>query len=63
MSLAFQIATIAKVFLYDLGELTGLYRIGSIAGLAVCLLVVSLLYQRFVFGGSRPNVDASRAQP
>ncbi|MCP3920896.1 MAG: DUF2339 domain-containing protein [bacterium] len=63
MSLAFQVATIAKVFLYDLGELTGLYRIGSIAGLAVCLLVVSLLYQRFVFGGSRPDVDASRAQP
>jgi uncharacterized membrane protein len=59
MSLAFQVVTIGKVFLYDLGELTGLYRAGSMMGLAVCLLLVSLLYQRFVFRkstqGSEPE--------
>ncbi len=48
-SLVLLLATIAKLFLYDLSELEGLYRVGSFAGLAVSLLCVSLLYQRFVF--------------
>ncbi|MEE8467703.1 MAG: DUF2339 domain-containing protein, partial [Planctomycetota bacterium] len=50
MSLGITMLTVAKVFLYDLGNLRGLYRVGSLAGLAVCLLLVSFLYQRFVFG-------------
>ncbi len=49
VSLAFLILTIGKVFLYDLGELKDLYRVASLAGLAVSLLLVSLAYQRFVF--------------
>lgn len=49
MSLAVLMAALAKVGLWDLGELTGLFRIASIAGLAVALLAVSVLYQRFVF--------------
>ncbi|MEM7306411.1 MAG: DUF2339 domain-containing protein [Planctomycetota bacterium] len=48
-SLLLFLGTIAKVFLYDLGELDGLHRVGSLAGLAVSLITVSLLYQRFVF--------------
>lgn len=52
-SLGFFLATIAKVFLYDLGELRGLHRVGSLVGLAVALLSVSLLYQRFVFRAPR----------
>jgi hypothetical protein len=48
-SLAFFLAAIVKAFLYDLGTLQGLYRVGSLVGLAFALLVVSLLYQRFVF--------------
>jgi uncharacterized membrane protein len=48
-SLAFFLATIAKVFLYDLRFLHGLSRVGSLVGLAFALLAVSLLYQRFVF--------------
>jgi uncharacterized membrane protein len=48
-SLALLIGTIAKVFLFDLGSLGGLYRVASLLGLAVSLLSVSLLYQRFVF--------------
>jgi len=55
MSLVFLLATIAKVFLYDLRELQGLYRAGSMLGLAVCLLIVSALYQRFVF--RKPEAD------
>ena len=48
-SLALFFITIGKVFLRDLGDLEGLYRVGSLAGLAVSLIVVSLFYQRFVF--------------
>jgi len=49
VSLAFLLLAIAKVFLYDLGELEDLYRVLSLVGLAVSLILVSLLYQRFVF--------------
>lgn len=48
-SLGLFFLTIGKVFLYDLGQLEGLYRVGSLAGLALSLIAVSLLYQRFVF--------------
>jgi uncharacterized membrane protein len=49
ISLGFMLLTVGKVFLYDLASLTGLYRILSFLGLAVALIAVSLLYQRFVF--------------
>ncbi|MDP6539641.1 MAG: DUF2339 domain-containing protein [Planctomycetota bacterium] len=48
-SLAFLLATIGKVFLHDLANLDGLQRVGSFFGLALCLILVSLFYQRFVF--------------
>lgn len=47
-SLALFFFAIGKVFLYDLGHLKGLYRVGSLAGLALSLIAVSLFYQRFV---------------
>jgi uncharacterized membrane protein len=49
ISLLFLLLTIGKVFLYDLGELRDLYRVVSLLGLAVSLILVSLAYQRFVF--------------
>jgi uncharacterized membrane protein len=49
VSLAVLLVTLAKVFLYDLGELRDLYRVASLAGLAFSLILVSLAYQRFVF--------------
>ncbi len=52
ISLLFLLATIGKVFLYDLGELEDLYRVASLLGLALSLILVSLAYQRFVFGHS-----------
>ncbi len=48
-SLVLLLVTLAKVFLFDLGNLSGLYLVGSLAGLALSLFAVSLLYQRFVF--------------
>ena len=51
-SLVVLFVALAKLFLLDLSDLQGLYRVVSIAGLAACLLAVSLFYQRFVFGRS-----------
>jgi hypothetical protein len=48
-SLAVFVLTIGKVFLHDLAHLDGLYRVASLAGLALSLIAVSLSYQRFVF--------------
>jgi uncharacterized membrane protein len=52
-ALAVLLLTIAKVFLHDLWDLGALYRVGSIVGLAVALLAVSFLTQRFVFSKER----------
>jgi hypothetical protein len=64
ISLAFLILAIGKVFLYDLGELRELYRVASLVGLAVSLLVVSLAYQRFVFReeGDEPTEGRSEEE-
>jgi uncharacterized membrane protein len=42
------IFTLLKLFLHDLWRLGGLYRIGSLVGLAVVLILVSFIYQRFL---------------
>jgi uncharacterized membrane protein len=47
-SLGVLLAALVKVFLFDLAHLEGLARVGSLAGLALASLGVSLLYQRFV---------------
>jgi uncharacterized membrane protein len=49
VSLGFLLLTVAKVFLYDLSNVTGIYRIFSFLGLGLSLIAVSLFYQRFVF--------------
>ncbi len=49
-SLGLILVTAGKVFMYDLGNLRDLYRVASLAGLAISLLAISVLYQRFVFG-------------
>ncbi len=53
-SLGVLLLTMGKVFLHDLWDLGALYRVGSILGLAVALLAVSFLTQRFVFVKERP---------
>ncbi|MBF0188753.1 MAG: DUF2339 domain-containing protein [Magnetococcales bacterium] len=42
--------TVGKVFLYDMSELTGLYRVFSFLGLGLSLLALSHVYTRFVTG-------------
>jgi len=56
LSLGLLMLTLGKVFLQDLGELEDLYRVGSLVGLAASLIIVSLIYQRFVFR-QNPNSD------
>jgi uncharacterized membrane protein len=45
--------TLVKVSIYDLWQLGGLYRVGSLVGLAVVLLLVSFLYHQLVAEGTR----------
>ena len=48
-SLAVLLITVLKVFLGDMGGLTGLYRVASFLGLGLCLVGIGYVYQRFVF--------------
>ena len=48
------LVTLAKVFLHDLWALGALYRVGSMIGLAVALLLVSFLGQRFILSKDAP---------
>jgi uncharacterized membrane protein len=54
------VVTIVKLFLHDLWRLGGLYRIGSLIGLAVVLMVVSFIYQRFLAG---PSASTAKTEP
>ena len=47
-SLGLLLVTAVKVFLHDLWQLGQLYRVASLVGLAVFLIVVSFLYQRLL---------------
>ena len=47
-AIALLVVTIFKCFLHDLARLGGLYRIASFLGLALALVMVSVLLQKFV---------------
>lgn len=47
VGLALVVITLLKLFLHDLFRLGGLYRIGSLIGLAVVLIALSFAYQKF----------------
>ncbi len=46
--LAVMVVVVLKVFLSDMSDLEGLYRIASFIGLGLCLVGIGWLYQRFV---------------
>lgn len=58
-SLGIMLLTVAKVFLFDVGGLEGLWRVASFAALGVALLVTSWVYARFVF----PRTDEPGEAP
>ena len=47
-ALGLLLVTILKCFLHDLARLGGLYRVASLFGLAVSLVLVGLMLQKFV---------------
>jgi uncharacterized membrane protein len=47
-ALVLLLVTILKCFLHDLAKLGGLYRVGSLLGLALALVVVGVLLQKYV---------------
>jgi len=59
-SLALLVATIGKVFLYDLAALESLYRVGSFIALGLLLLLAAGLWQRI---RPRPLPDLRTAPP
>jgi uncharacterized membrane protein len=52
-AIALLAVTVLKAFLFDLSSLSGLYRIASFVGLAISLLAVAVLLQRFVLAKAR----------
>ena len=64
-ALAILLLVVLKVFLFDMADLAGLYRVGSFLGLGLSLVAIGWLYQRFVFpaGGARPVSLPSPASP
>jgi hypothetical protein len=54
-SLALLVATSVKCFIHDLARLGELYRVMSFVGLAVCLALVALALQKFVFTARKQN--------
>jgi uncharacterized membrane protein len=60
-SLAVLLITVLKVFLGDMGGLTGLYRVASFLGLGLCLVGIGYLYQRFVFADTAQAAAGGQA--
>jgi len=54
--------TTAKCFLYDLRSLGGLYRVGSLLGLAISLALVSITLQKYVLSPSSKQKELSEAE-
>ncbi|HEX7831832.1 MAG TPA: DUF2339 domain-containing protein, partial [Thermoanaerobaculia bacterium] len=61
-ALGLLVVTVLKCFLHDLGSLGGLYRVASLFGLAVSLVLVGLVLQKFVIM-KRDPATASESEP
>lgn len=60
-ALGLLLITILKCFLHDLASLGGLYRVGSLFGLAVSLVIVGLMLQKFVMMKREPHPEPPTA--
>ena len=60
-SLVVLLVAVAKVFLLDMADLTGLYRVASFVGLGLSLVGIGFLYQRYVF--KRPDAPPEEPPP
>ena len=57
--------SVCKVFLFDMAEIGGLYRVASFLFLGLALFLLSLIYTRFVrrVGGQTEAAGPARAGP
>jgi len=55
----FVLASVVKVFLFDLAGLEGILRAASFIGLGLALIGIGLVYQKLIFG--RPSVPSAAA--
>lgn len=62
-ALGLLVVTVLKCFLHDLAQLGGLYRVASLFGLAVSLVLVGIVLQKFVIMKREPAVSASETSP
>jgi uncharacterized membrane protein len=62
-SAAVVILTVVKVFLVDMGGLTGIYQGLSFTGLGVVLLGIGWLYQRLLFPRRAADVPTAASEP
>jgi uncharacterized membrane protein len=62
-SLVVLMATVVKVFGFDMADLTGLLRVASFMGLGLSLVGIGFLYQKFVFHRppAKPPAEAAGA--
>ncbi|MBT3359024.1 MAG: DUF2339 domain-containing protein [Rhodospirillales bacterium] len=56
-SLGLVFLVVAKLFLWDMSWLTGLYRVASFLGLGFSLVAIGFFYQRFVLRPGQTDVD------
>ena len=63
VSLGLLLLAVAKVFLFDMAGLDGLYRVASFFGLGIVLLSVGFLYQRFVYAGTASPAEEDGVAP
>ena len=61
LAIALLAGTIGKVFLVDLAQLDRVYRVLSVIGLGVLLIVASYLYQRFMADDDEPGGTAGES--
>jgi uncharacterized membrane protein len=54
---------VLKVFLFDLGGLSGIWRALSFIGLGIVLIGIGLLYQKLVFAKPRESRAAVEPPP
>ncbi len=59
-SLVLIVISVLKVFMVDMADLQGLYRVASFLGLGLSLVGIGFIYQRFVFVGSPPDREEAK---
>lgn len=62
-ALVLLLVTVLKCFLHDLARLGGLYRVASLFGLAVSLVLVGILLQKFVMMRREPEASLETPAP